>query len=86
MKYVLLILGAICILVSCKPNQAKKTLDIVRKEYKALNENQGIKYLKYKHRMETAKELISSSTSYSYAILAMGTVFYIWLMIMDIQS
>lgn len=68
----IMILGAICILVSCKPNQAKKTLDIVRKEYKALNENQGVKYLKYKHRMETAKELIGSSTSYSLCYTCNG--------------
>lgn len=50
----------------------KKTLDIVRKEYKALNKNQGIKYLKYKHRMETAKELIGSSTSYSLCYTCNG--------------
>lgn len=65
MKHSLLLLLATCLLVGCKPNQTKKALDIVRKEYKALNENQGIKYLKYKHRMETAKELIGSSSSYS---------------------
>lgn len=53
-------------LVSCKNGkQAKQIYNVVRKEYKALNENNAYKNAKARFRYERAKEYLNDSYTYS---------------------
>lgn len=66
MKSLLYLSVSICLFCGCKnPKQAKTVINAAVKEYKALNNTPGVRYLKYKNRMETVKEWLNTEPSYS---------------------
>jgi len=69
MKHILTLSVILCValsLVSCKNGkQAKQIINVVKNEYKALNESSAYKNAKARLRYERAKEYINSSYTYS---------------------
>ncbi len=58
------------VLTSCKDARSnKKIIDTIRKEYKALNNNNGAKY---RYRYETAKRHVENSYNYRICLTCNG--------------